>query len=232
MGPFVHEDRRERFGAEVGDRAPADHDAGPQAGQAVPRPGLCPGRGQHIEQPADLAVPSPGGGGESRAVGRSPLGLRSLRSGFARLVWSCAVNAPDDALSERECWELLATASVGRLALSVRALPVILPVQYYLDGRRLAVCLGHQALPERAVDETIIAFAADSIDPVTRSGWSVQVQGQSVIPRGLRIETACGWPSSPAQVVEIEPRTISGRRVHLCSFIDTLLAAGSTQQAT
>jgi hypothetical protein len=142
------------------------------------------------------------------------------------------VNAHDVALSERECWELLAKASVGRLALSVRALPVIMTVQYYLDGRRLAVCLGHQALPERALDETIIAFAADSIDPVTRSGWSVQVQGQSVIPRGIRIETACDWPSSPAQVVEIEPQTISGRRVHLCSFIDTLLAAGSTQQAT
>lgn len=53
----------------------------------------------------------------------------------------------DDALSERECWELLATVSVGRLALSVRALPVILPVQYYLDGRRLAVCLGTTRCP-------------------------------------------------------------------------------------
>jgi nitroimidazol reductase NimA-like FMN-containing flavoprotein (pyridoxamine 5'-phosphate oxidase superfamily) len=84
--------------------------------------------------------------------------------------------AHDDALSARECWELLATVSVGRLALSVRALPVIVPVQYYLDGRRLAVCLGHHELPERSLDVTINAFAADSIDPVTRSGWSVQVQ--------------------------------------------------------
>ena len=47
------------------------------------------------------------------------------------------MTAHDDALSERECWELLATVSVGRLALSIRALPLILPVQYYLDGRRL-----------------------------------------------------------------------------------------------
>ena len=114
--------------------------------------------------------------------------------------------------------------SVGRLALSVRALPVIVPVQYYLDGRRLAVCLGHHELPGRALDETIIAFAADSIDPVTRSGWSVQVQGRAVIPRGLRIETDCGWPAA-AQVAEIEPGTISGHRVHLCPFIDALLAA-------
>jgi hypothetical protein len=136
------------------------------------------------------------------------------------------MTAHDDALSERECWQLLATASVGRLALSVRALPVIMPVQYYLDGRRLAACLGHHALPERALDETVIAFAVDAIDPVTKAGWSVQVQGRSVIPRGLRIGTDCGWPASAAQVVQIQPGTISGHRVHLCPFIDTLLAAG------
>jgi len=136
------------------------------------------------------------------------------------------MTAHDDALSERDCWELLAKMSVGRLALSVRALPMILPVQYHLDGRRLAVCLGHHGLPERALDETIVALAADSIDRVTRSGWSVQVQGRSVIPRGLRVDTACDWPSPAAQVVEIEPGKISGHRMHLCPFIDTLLAAG------
>lgn len=142
------------------------------------------------------------------------------------------MTAHDDALSERECWELLATASVGRLALSVRALPVILPVQYYLDGRKLAVCLGHHALPERALDKTIIAFAADSIDPVTRSGWSVQVQGRSVIPRGLRIDTDCGWPAASAQVVAIEPGKISGHQMRLCPFIDTLLATAPKLPAT
>ena len=120
---------------------------------------------------------------------------------------------------------MLATASVGQLALSVRALPLIVPVQYYLEGHRLAVCLGHHELPERALDETVIAFAADSIDPVTRSGWSVQVQGRSLIPRELRIDTDCGWPAV-AQVVEIEPGRISGHWMHLCPFIDALLAAG------
>jgi hypothetical protein len=135
------------------------------------------------------------------------------------------------ALSEQECWELLATASVGQLALSVGALPVIVPVQYYLDGRRLAVCLGHHGLPERALDGAVIAFAADSIDPVTRSGWLVQVQGRSVIPRWLRIDTDCGAPTA-AQVVEIELARISGQRVHLCPFIDALLAAGRPLPAT
>jgi len=138
--------------------------------------------------------------------------------------FSC-MTAHDDALSKRQCWDLLAMASVGRLALSVRALPVIVPVQYYLDGHRLAVCLGHRELPERSLDGTVIAFAADSIDPVTRAGWWVQVQGRSVIPRGVRIGTDCGWPAT-AQIVEIQPGTISGHRMHLCPFIDALLVAG------
>ena len=140
------------------------------------------------------------------------------------------MTAPHDALSEQECWELLATASAGRLALSVRALPVIVPVQYYLDGRRLAVCLGHHGLPERSLDGTVIALAADSIDPVTRSGWLVQVQGRSVISPGLRVDTDCGAPTM-AQVVEIELARISGQRMHLCPFIDALRAADRPPQA-
>jgi len=43
-------------------------------------------------------------------------------------------------IPEPECWELLASTSVGRIALSIGALPAILPVQYYLDGQTLAVC--------------------------------------------------------------------------------------------
>jgi hypothetical protein len=128
----------------------------------------------------------------------------------------------DDLISEEECWELLASASVGRIALSVHALPAILPVQYYLDGRKLAVCLGHRELPEGPLN-AIVAFAADAIDPVSRSGWSVQVQGRSLVPGSLRVESDCGWPTA-GQIVQIEPETISGYRIHLCPFIDSLLA--------
>ena len=109
--------------------------------------------------------------------------------------------------------------------MSVRALPVILPVQYYLDGRRLLICLGYHQIPERSLNQTIIAFAADAIDPATRSGWSVQVQGRSVIPRRLGVDTACGQPTA-GQIVQIEPGIISGHRVHLCPFIDALLTTG------
>lgn len=132
-----------------------------------------------------------------------------------------------DSLSEpipgQRCWELLATASVGRLALSVRALPVILPVQYYLTGHRIAACLGHHEIPERSLDDAVIAFSVDSISPVSRSGWSVQIQGRAFVPLRNDADIACGQPAA-ARVVEILPATITGCHVRRCPFIDTLLA--------
>ncbi len=127
-----------------------------------------------------------------------------------------------DLISAVECWELLARVSVGRIALSVRALPMIVPAQYYLDGRMLAICLGHRELPERSLN-AVVAFAADAIDPVTRSGWSVHVLGRSVMSRQFGMDTACGRPTA-GQIVHIEPETIFGYRVHLCPFIDSFLA--------
>jgi nitroimidazol reductase NimA-like FMN-containing flavoprotein (pyridoxamine 5'-phosphate oxidase superfamily) len=129
------------------------------------------------------------------------------------------MRTPADTLSEQRCWQLLATAAIGRLALSVRAMPVIIPVQYYLDGRSLAVCLGHRDIPARALDEVIIAFTADAIDPASGSGWSVQVQGKSAIARQHRFSRACGLPSA-GQVVRISSAAVSGYQVHLCPYAD------------
>lgn len=123
-------------------------------------------------------------------------------------------------IPEEECWELLASTSVGRVALSIGALPAILPVQYHLDGRTLAVCLGHRELPERALN-TVVAFAADAIDPRTRSGWSVQIQGRSVIPQQGPVDSDCGWTAA-GQIMQIDPATISGFRMRPCPVIDSL----------
>ena len=126
-----------------------------------------------------------------------------------------------DVIPEGECWQLLASVSVGRLALSIRALPAIVPVQYYLEGRKLAVCLGHREFPWRSLNG-VVAFAADEIDPIARSGWLVQVQGRAMIPSQRTIGTDCGWPAQ-AQIVQIEPVLISGYRMGLCPFIESLL---------
>ena len=126
-------------------------------------------------------------------------------------------------MSEERCWALLAAASVGRLALSVHALPAIYPVQYYLDGRRIMACLGHHQIPDRSLYDAVVAFAANAIDPASRSGWAVQVLGRSVMPPQSGPDAGCGQPGD-GQLVNIEPETISGHTVHLCPLIDALRA--------
>jgi hypothetical protein len=135
------------------------------------------------------------------------------------------ITAPEEPLSEQQCWALLATASVGRIALSVHALPAIVPVQYYLDGRRLMACLGHHQIPERSLQGSVVAFAADAIDPASNTGWAVQVLGRSTTPREHGTTTDCGHPGT-GQLVGIDAEVISGHAVHLCPFIDAFRTAG------
>jgi hypothetical protein len=118
------------------------------------------------------------------------------------------MDMPDGRISEQQCWNLLASRSVGRVALSVQALPAIMAVQYYLEGKELAVCLGHREIPESSLDGAVVAFAADAIDPKTRTGWS-----------------------AAGQVLRIQSVLISGYEVHLCPFIDALVAGGTENQA-
>jgi len=78
-------------------------------------------------------------------------------------------------LDSDECRRLLAQDEIGRLAVIVGAMPMILPVNYALDrdaivfrtmpGSRLDVGQGHAA------------FEVDSFDRVCHSGWSVLVTG-------------------------------------------------------
>ncbi len=135
------------------------------------------------------------------------------------------MSTPEERISEERCWALLATASVGRLALSVHALPAIYPVHYYLDGRKIVACLGHHQIPQRSLQHAVVAFAADAIDPASRSGWVVHVLGRSTLAQQPGPDTACGQPGA-GQLVNIEPESISYHAVHLCPLIDALHAAG------
>jgi hypothetical protein len=125
----------------------------------------------------------------------------------------------NEVLSEEECWRLLATATVGRIALSMKALPAILPVQYYLDDRTIAICLGSFRVPEQSGHGVVVAFSADDIDPATRSGWSVQAVGISTFEhQEVGVPTDCGEPAA-GQLVHLEPKSLSGQRLSLCPFL-------------
>lgn len=80
-------------------------------------------------------------------------------------------------MDRQECLSLLASVPVGRLGLSIDALPVIVPVNFCLDADRLVIGTGEGSKLDAAVAGAVVAFEADHWDPIDHSGWSVLVQG-------------------------------------------------------
>ena len=120
-------------------------------------------------------------------------------------------------LSIPQCWALLRTTSMGSLALSVRALPMIIPVQYHLLDHVIAICLETAPHLGRSVEGTVAAFAASSVDPGPGDGWAVHVVG--TLDR--RLPAKQEWcPDADASVVYLEPVEIKGWPMRLCPFID------------
>ena len=123
-----------------------------------------------------------------------------------------------DDIPADECWDLLRSVSVGRMALSMGAVPAILPVQYYVDGEALAACLGHYSVPRGAINNVVVAFAADELESNGKSGWTVQVHGTVSPFTPLGVPVDCGQPTA-GQIVRIAPVVVTGHRIHLCPFV-------------
>jgi len=82
-----------------------------------------------------------------------------------------------EVLSRSECLRLLATTPVGRVALSIGALPVVLPVNFALDGESVVFRTGPGSKLEAATRQAVVAFQADHVDLADETGWSVLLTG-------------------------------------------------------
>lgn len=125
-----------------------------------------------------------------------------------------------EVLSVPTCIQLLRSVGIGRIAITDRALPVILPVNFILIDDMVVFTTGLGTKLATATARSIVAFEADQIDPVTSHGWSVCVTGTArrIIDPDLlaRIELAGLEPAvrSAMQVqVGISLDMVSGRRV-------------------
>ncbi|MGE3619905.1 MAG: pyridoxamine 5'-phosphate oxidase family protein [Acidimicrobiia bacterium] len=125
-----------------------------------------------------------------------------------------------EVLDEQECLRLLAGHVVGRIGTTAAALPTILPVNYTLVGGRIVFRTGRGTKLQRALDHDVVAFEVDDLDVEAHSGWSVVAVGVARVvadPELLALLDQAGiahWvPGSDGCYVEIEPTTISGRRL-------------------
>ncbi len=123
-------------------------------------------------------------------------------------------------LSRAECLAHLATVSVGRLGLSIRALPAILPVNFALHDEDVVLRTVPGTKLDAATAQAVVAFEADAHDPDGAWGWSVLVQGvareitapdELAAARALRLQ-AWAFPAGEAyRYLRIATEVIGGR---------------------
>lgn len=82
-----------------------------------------------------------------------------------------------EVLPPEECWDLIATTPVGRVAFLDAGEPVVFPVTHSLHGRRIVFRSTSGTKLDAAQKAAPVAFEVDDWDAATRRGWSVVVRG-------------------------------------------------------
>lgn len=122
-------------------------------------------------------------------------------------------------LSREECLQLLRAHRVGRIAVTHQALPIIIPVNYAVDGATVVFRTREDSVLGRACRSAVVAFEIDNIAENGLSGSSVVVVGvadmldSSEQLRALHTGLASAVADRADRFVRITPGTITGRQV-------------------
>lgn len=125
-------------------------------------------------------------------------------------------------LSPDACFAMLATARVGRLVYHDDRGPLAVPVNYAMAGHNVVFRVEDGA-KRAAMQEPLLAFEVDEVDPDTQSGWSVLVRGvgsevdRARLPaliKAMEGHFPAPWAAGIHNVwLQIEPQTVTGRRL-------------------
>jgi uncharacterized protein len=128
-------------------------------------------------------------------------------------------NVGSEVLETNECWRLLRSSEVGRLAVSITDHPDIFPVNYVVDRGTVVFRTAAGTKLAASVLGRAVAFEIDGYDPEHGDAWSVVIKGQaSEIERMQDVFDVLDlplfpWHAAPKhRFVRIEPFDISGRR--------------------
>ncbi|HUR78474.1 MAG TPA: pyridoxamine 5'-phosphate oxidase family protein [Acidimicrobiales bacterium] len=122
-----------------------------------------------------------------------------------------------EVLSAAQCRALLATHSVGRLGTSIGALPVVVPVDYAVDGRFVAMRIKPDTVFDKSLIGCVVGFEVDALGDSTDDSWFVNVTGEV---REVEAETdierleKLGVPEllTESHWVRISTKVVFGRR--------------------
>jgi nitroimidazol reductase NimA-like FMN-containing flavoprotein (pyridoxamine 5'-phosphate oxidase superfamily) len=123
-------------------------------------------------------------------------------------------------LSREECLTLLGSRSVGRVGITLSALPVIFPVNFAVMDGDVVFRSSPGSKLTAAVQRAVVAFEVDDVDNMYHAGWSVLIVGPAYeITDGSELDRAKALPLTPwapgtkGHFIRVRSEIISGRRI-------------------
>jgi len=124
-----------------------------------------------------------------------------------------------DILSEDECWELLSSSELARIAFAGAGDVEIFPVNIVVDDRTVVFCTAEGTKLAASAVFHRVAVEADGVDGNTGLAWSVVVKGDAKVLEDFNeIYQAQALPLHPwhpgfkERYVRVKPWEIQGRR--------------------
>ncbi|WGX99149.1 pyridoxamine 5'-phosphate oxidase family protein [Nocardioides sp. L-11A] len=116
-------------------------------------------------------------------------------------------------LSEEECWELLRSRPVGRLAWSGADGVSVIPVNFAVADGAVLLRTTPYSLMARDCADREVAFEVDDIDEQRHGGWSVLVRGRCERER-VASDGPRPWVTGPRVLgLRIAVGSVTGRRL-------------------
>jgi nitroimidazol reductase NimA-like FMN-containing flavoprotein (pyridoxamine 5'-phosphate oxidase superfamily) len=122
-------------------------------------------------------------------------------------------------LDQEQCWSLLSSSEVGRLAVAAAGEIDIFPVNYVVDAHTLVFRSAEGTKLVEVVIAHRCAFEVDGYDPSRGQAWSVVAKGEAEVLNHMSDVDAARqlplfpWNASPKErFVRITPRELTGRR--------------------
>ena len=139
---------------------------------------------------------------------------------------SIAATPGMEVLEPHECWQLVRSAEVGRLAIAIMNQPDIFPVNYVVDHGSVVFRTAEGTKLAASTLGASVAFEVDGYEPDQGEAWSVVLKGPAVEIERLDDLLAATdlplfpWHASPKpRFVRIDPVSVTGRRFHVVDHV-------------
>jgi nitroimidazol reductase NimA-like FMN-containing flavoprotein (pyridoxamine 5'-phosphate oxidase superfamily) len=122
-------------------------------------------------------------------------------------------------LTADECLALAVRRPIGRVAVTVGALPAVFPVNFCMVGHDVVFRTSAGTKLDAALKESVVAFQVDDFDAEGHRGWSVLMVGKATELRPIELARLEPLPvrawahGTRGHVVRIRTEFVSGRRI-------------------